>query len=432
MTASADPRATSTPVTADAPPGSTAPPRRYFPCFDAFRFIGMTMVLLVHAAFATRPWVEANLPEWVQSLLQRMDVGVAMFFTLSGFLLFRPFITRQLAGRAPGKTSTFLRRRSLRVFPGYWFALIFVVVVLGQMLGTLKNAFLFFTLLFPFATQDLALGGGPGHEGHYAIPQAWSLTAEFVFYFMLPLIAFLMYRYASKRSSVSQVRVALWVCGGLYLFGQMFRLYFLVAQPSWERVAVIWAPNWVDFFAIGMAMAVFSAREDLGIAPPKFLRHLGDHPWHSWAGAGVVVLIFATFSPPHTPGVFGAEYWFRWWLFGVFSFFVLAPAMFGDQQATRARRFLASKPLVLLGTVSLGFYLFHLAFLGKSQEWLGVGSFGGTLPEVFAITFVCSVAMAFVSYWLVEKPFLALKDKSFGQLFRGLWVSHPKDEPPSA
>jgi len=90
----------------------------HFPCFDAFRFFGMTMVLLVHAAFATRPWVETHLPEWLQSLLQRMDVGVAVFFVLSGFLLFRPFVVRQLAGRPPMKTGTFLRRRSLRVLPG--------------------------------------------------------------------------------------------------------------------------------------------------------------------------------------------------------------------------------------------------------------------------------------------------------------------------
>ena len=34
----------------------------HFPCFDAFRFIGMTMVLLLHASFATRPWVQENLP----------------------------------------------------------------------------------------------------------------------------------------------------------------------------------------------------------------------------------------------------------------------------------------------------------------------------------------------------------------------------------
>jgi peptidoglycan/LPS O-acetylase OafA/YrhL len=391
-------------------PGPDLTNRRYFPCFDAFRFFGMTMVLLVHAAFATRPWVKAHLPEWVQSLLERMDVGVAMFFVLSGFLLFRPFVVRQLAGRPPTRTTTFLRRRTLRVVPGYWFALTFCVVVLGQLLGSAKNAFLYYSLLFPFATRDVALGGGPGQEGKYAIPQAWSLTAEFCFYLMLPLIAFLLVRAVGKRSREVQVRTVLGITLGLYLFGQLFRLYFLVVEPSWARVAVIWAPNWVDFFAIGMAMAVFSAREEFGVRPPSLLRFLGDHPWVSWAGAGAVVVGFATFSPPETPGVFGAEYWFRWFLFGVFSFFLLVPAMFGDQTAGRARRVLAARPLVLLGTVSLGFYLFHLAFLSKTQEWLGVGAFGGSLPTVFAITFVCSVALAFVSYYLVERPFLRLKD----------------------
>ena len=99
--------------------------------------------------------------------------------------------------------------------------------------------------------------------------------------------------------------------------------------------------------------------------------------------------------------------------------------MFGDQTAGRGRRFLASRPLVLLGTVSLGFYLFHLAFLGKAQEWLGVGDFGGSLPTVFAITFVCSVGLAFVSYYVVERPFLRLKDRSF----RSLWRREPPSPP---
>ncbi len=37
----------------------------------------------------------------------------------------------------------------------------------------------------------------------------------------------------------------------------------------------------------------------------------------------LVGLSFATFSPPDTPGVYGAEYWVRWFLFGVFAFFLL-------------------------------------------------------------------------------------------------------------
>jgi peptidoglycan/LPS O-acetylase OafA/YrhL len=344
-----------------------------------------------------------------------MDVGVAIFFVLSGFLLFRPFIARRLADKPTVNTGTFLRRRSLRVLPGYWFALTFCVVVLGQALGSVKNAFLYYSLLFPFASQSVALGGGPGHEGDYAIPQAWSLTAEFVFYLMLPVLAILLVRLAAKKAPAVQVRYALTICLALYLFGQVFRLYYLVAEPSWERVAVIWAPNWVDFFAIGMAMAVYSAAHHAGMRLPSLLRFLGDHPAVSWIIAGAVGLSFATFSPPDTPGVYGAEYWVRWFLFGVFAFFLLAPAMFGDQTQGRGRRFLASKPLVLLGTVSLGFYLFHLAVMANVQEWLapsGTSSaFYGSLPAVFALTFVGAIALAFLSYYLVEKPFLRLKDK---------------------
>ena len=42
--------------------GFEAGPTLHFPCFDAFRFFGMTMVLVVHATFATRPWVQAHRP----------------------------------------------------------------------------------------------------------------------------------------------------------------------------------------------------------------------------------------------------------------------------------------------------------------------------------------------------------------------------------
>jgi peptidoglycan/LPS O-acetylase OafA/YrhL len=351
-----------------------------------------------------------------------MDVGVAIFFVLSGFLLFRPFIARHLAGRPPVKTSTFLRRRSLRVLPGYWFALTFVVMFLGQLLGSAKNAFLYYSLLFPFANQNVAVGGGPGKEGNYAIPQAWSLTAEFIFYLMLPVIAILLIRLGAKKAREVQVRHALLVCLALYLFGQLFRVYFLVAEPSWARQAVIWAPNWIDFFAIGMATATWSAAHHAGMRLPSLLRALGDHPAISWLVAALIGLSFATFSPPSTPGVYGAEYWVRWLLFGVFAFFLLAPAMFGDQTQGRGRRFLASKPLVLLGTVSLGFYLFHLAVMTNVQEWLapsGTSSvFYGSLPAVFSLTFVGAIALAFLSYYLVEKPFLHLKDTPFTSLWR--------------
>ena len=229
----------------------------------------MTMVLLVHAAFATRPWVQEHLPA--------VGAGAAGAHGRRRGHLLRalgvpavPAVRRAAtwAGRPQGKTGTFLRRRSLRVLPGYWFALTFCVVFLGQILGSAKNAFLYYSLLFPFASQNVALGGGPGQEGNYAIPQAWSLTAEYLFYFMLPVRRDPA-RPARARRRRRRCRCATrsLICGALYLFGQLFRLYFLVAEPSWARVAAIWAPNWVDFFAIGMATATWSAAHHAGHAP---------------------------------------------------------------------------------------------------------------------------------------------------------------------
>jgi peptidoglycan/LPS O-acetylase OafA/YrhL len=394
----------------------------HFPCFDAFRFFGMTMVLVVHATFATRPWVQEHLPDWLQAVLERMDVGVAIFFVISGFLLFRPFVARQLDARPPVRMRSYLRRRTLRVVPGYWFALTACVVVLGQLLGSAKNAFLYYFLLFPFASQDVALGGGPGHEGDYAIPQAWSLTAEFVFYLMLPLLALWLIRLGARKAKTVQVRNALVVALALYLVGQLFRVYFLTAHPSWERVATIWPPNWVDFFAIGMAMATFSAWEHDSGRLPRILQFLGDHPVTSWVSAASVGVVCCSFRAPIIPGEYGAEYWFRWFLFGIFACFLLAPAMFGDQTRGRARRVLASRPLVYLGTVSLGFYLFHLALLFNVQDWLAPagtsGDFYGSLPTVFTLTFLASIAAASISYLLVERPFLRLKDRSFRSVLR--------------
>jgi hypothetical protein len=55
--------------------------------------------------------------------LSRLDVGVAVFFALSGFLLYRPFVARRMDGRPRPPTRDYLRNRFLRIFPGYWLAL---------------------------------------------------------------------------------------------------------------------------------------------------------------------------------------------------------------------------------------------------------------------------------------------------------------------
>ena len=58
------------------------------PALDALRAIAVLAVLTTHVAFQTGTTVNA----WLGPVYARLDVGVAIFFVLSGYLLGRPFV----------------------------------------------------------------------------------------------------------------------------------------------------------------------------------------------------------------------------------------------------------------------------------------------------------------------------------------------------
>src|SRR5690349_18394994 len=72
----------------------------HFPCLDAYRGIGMTMVLLNHAAYATGfPFRDTPLSNALTPFIARLDLSVPMFFVMSAFLLYRPFAKATLQDR---------------------------------------------------------------------------------------------------------------------------------------------------------------------------------------------------------------------------------------------------------------------------------------------------------------------------------------------
>jgi peptidoglycan/LPS O-acetylase OafA/YrhL len=396
-----------------------------FTCFDGLRIIGMFGVLCFHAAFATG----ADQKHFGQ-LLSNAQVAVPMFSAISGFLLFRPFVMRYLQGRQPTKASTWLRRRFLRVFPLYWFILTFVVLFLGVELHGAWNAFLYYSLLFPFARTEVALGFG----GTAGIADAWFLTTDIVFYFMLPVLTFWLIRRAQRTTATleQKVRTALLMCGGLYLFGQVFRIMLVTVQPSWFRRALIWPTNWIDFFSIGMTLAVVSAWVAMGGRCPRLLTGLSNRAWVSWWLAVAVYLSLLSFAPPRTPGVIGAEYYFRFLIWGVFVFFAVVPAMFGDQTKGIGRKLLSCRVAMIGGAISYGFYLFHLAVMHQAQDALDLVPFGGGFAKLYLVTAACTLVLALGAYWLVDKPMIGLKDSTFGDLWRkatGRAVSAPTPGP---
>ncbi len=90
---------------AESAPPVVAPPPGHprFPLVDSLRAIAAISVVIVHAGGLTvTP---------VHGLVTHAEVGVAVFFAISGFLLYRPFVSARLNGARLSALTSYLRRR---------------------------------------------------------------------------------------------------------------------------------------------------------------------------------------------------------------------------------------------------------------------------------------------------------------------------------
>src|SRR5262249_17296373 len=150
---------------------------------DGLRALAAILVVATHVGFQTG----ASFHGAFGAVLARCDIGVALFFVLSGFLLTRPW----LAGRPePPSTKVYAVRRAARILPAYWIAL--TVVLLSTARGTPPQGIARNLLL----VQTYA---GPLLSG---FTQTWSLCTEVAFYVVLPFIALPLARAVSDRQGL--------------------------------------------------------------------------------------------------------------------------------------------------------------------------------------------------------------------------------------
>jgi hypothetical protein len=88
-------------VTPDVPLEQPVGTPRRFPCFDGLRAIAVVSVLLLHTAWVSGFTERNSLGVYTS----RLEIGVSIFFLVSGFLLYRPFVLSHLTGeRSPNTT----------------------------------------------------------------------------------------------------------------------------------------------------------------------------------------------------------------------------------------------------------------------------------------------------------------------------------------
>jgi peptidoglycan/LPS O-acetylase OafA/YrhL len=395
------------PAAPPAAPPAVAPPPGHprFPLIDSLRAIAAIAVVICHAGGLTvTP---------AAGFVSHAEVGVAIFFAISGFLLYRPFVSARLNGARRSALSSYLRRRILRIVPAYWLALT-VLAIWPGLSGVFTGHFWIFYGFGQVYNNGDALGG---------IAPAWTLCIEITFYLLLPAYAAVVSGLLRRLSRERQVRAELTLLAAIAAASLAYR-YALRSETSFSFVLNA-LPTHLDWFAPGMALAVLSAAwQDRPL--PRGAALLARRPLIAIACsvAAYTVVSLAVGGPEpfrifnHVALLYTARQDVaRHLLYAVTAIGLLVPAVLGS--GGRLRRALAWPVLAWLGLISYGIYLWHqplLIEICQPGPELGCrfhglpGAHRAPLPALVVTGLVCAVVCAAASYYVVERPILRFKD----------------------
>ena len=391
-----------------AVPDAVAPPPRHprFPLLDGMRAIAVLCVLVVHAAV----FGGALGSSFAGRLLAHLNIGVTIFFLISGFLLYRPFIAHRGGGPAPPEVVQYAKRRLLRIYPAYWLVLTVLLIIPG-ITGVAAGEW------WPQygLAQTLPLHGGSGCTGAIlgcGLAQTWSLVVEMTFYAVLPLYVVAAARLARGRSVQFWMRAELLLLAALAFISVMVHFVLFDAPGrTWPGGTVI---GYVFWFALGMGMAVASVGLERRERQPAIVRLVASQPLVPWLLALVAYVLLSLWLPP-TPFLLATDRQVVTHLtFGVIAALLLLPAIFGDWAGGIPRRVLAQPVVAWLGLISYGIFLWHYVI----AVHLGTGGRNSSFAVVLIGTLALSIPCAAASYYLLERPLLRLKYRRLRDVVR--------------
>ena len=384
----------------------------FLPALEGLRAVASLGIIGTHVAFQTGHDVGAL---W-ERMLGRFDFFVAVFFTLSGFLLWRSHRAgyggvvwrrrRRLRGEAgasaaaPAASSPvergslaagwakYYRKRIARIMPAYWVLVVLVLVALPVGEGANLRTWLTNLTLTQVYFAD-SLHGGLTH--------LWSLSVEVAFYVTLPIFAIALRGLDPMRRQGARI---------LALVGLSVLSFGWVWLPLPYPDGVnphIQPAAYFSWFAAGMIFAEVeslagsqSARARGVLATVQRFARLR---W-LWIGTAVGALALAAWMGPE--GLVELSNWEflrRTWCGLVFGAAVIGPWALAPES-----RFLTTPVMQALGRWSYGIFLWHMAMLSVAFPLLGVRIFDGHLLAVSAVTIALTIPLAAASYALVEEP----------------------------
>ncbi|MDP3711752.1 MAG: acyltransferase [Mycobacteriales bacterium] len=365
------------------------------PGIDALRAGAALSVLAIHSGLFTHGRPTTGVPggDAVRyALWAHLDVGVDVFFALSGYLVAGPFLRRLLDGRPLPDLRRYLIRRALRILPAYWVALAAITFVPFVPWPWWQWALHVLLLQNPFPGQ---LSRGLGI--------AWTLHVEVVFYLLVPAVCYLVRRRTGPRPIAPGRIVA--VLGWGLLASMVFTVAVAFvgdeAQSVWSRPLRLSVPAAFSLFVPGMLLAIARSPAAATAWPrlPDILGQLARPRRLALVTVVVTVLVLGLNAVPAL-----AVQDSRRLLRSVLGALVLAWLTSGRSHGRLVRG------LAPLGVVSYGIYLWHFVAQRDLQLYDVFRGSTGELGFVVnvAVVLIVTLPLAAVSWFAIERPALRL------------------------
>ncbi len=316
-------------------------------------------------------------------------MGVDLFFALSGFLIAGQLLRPWAQGVRPDYGRFFLRRM-LRTLPAYLavVAIYFLLPVLGEW-PAIQPLWQFLSF-----TENLFID--------FSVPKAfshvWSLCVEEQFYLAFPIVVALLTRRPSARKVVLVALAVL--LAGMALRGAIW-LHDLAPLQKDDRFSQVYLeriyyPTWtrLDDLLAGVAAATVQAFR------PRVWGVLTSRPNILFAGGVAGVILSMLFFGGQAAGLAPATF--------AYPLLALSMAML-VVAGSNSRSIIGRIPVPGAGALAAGaysLYLSHKLVFGLVRD---SGLTGKSLQ--LAVALVGALVVGAALYWLVERPFLRLRDR---------------------
>ncbi|MBB6142298.1 peptidoglycan/LPS O-acetylase OafA/YrhL [Silvibacterium bohemicum] len=378
----------------EQPAATASSPRHWYAGLDGVRAIAVTLVFTLHYLGARTLAVG-----WT---------GVPIFFVLSGFLITGILYDNRSELH---RFRNFYVRRTLRIFPLYYFAWILILLAALLLAGQWRPIhFLWLTYLGNYIRliagnklpDRIYTFNGPRlplEIGHF-----WSLAVEEQFYLIWPFIVF------HLRERKKLIRI----CILTIVFVPILRAVLWKLLPeNTLSMDFLYRMTFTqcDAFLLGGLLALWLR----GPEKDRMLRHS-----NKIFGVSLVLFVAAYLANNHwrLGYLSTSSGWVSTYGFSLIDFAAAGLILCSLRPSSVVSRVMTLPPLRFLGRYSYGFYVYHVPLQPLLRHSFQpvlklfpahVRSFGEALAV--ALYFLIVLFVSVCSYHLIELPFLRMKDR---------------------